>query len=310
MATAKKKEASKKEPLTPEEYAAQAMNPDFWRELAPNFTVEGKADPHVIKLTKAQEKALIAKMDKEAYIHAQKAGLKSPFNDMCDLLKTITDMGLPPVFAFAYDEFWQLHMQVRPLVKTLLEGEFSMLPDFWAWRVEPGQSGWKPHRDKVRGSLFPNGKPKSITLWVPLSIVHPLNSCMYVLPADRDGIYYKDGQNGFESTLPDLRALPAEPGDVLAWTQRIFHWGSHSAENHDLPPRQSVAFEYQRCDVPAFNSPLLDPDTMPDFNARMALIAKQVLQYTHMYEFTPDLVKTAKTILDKLGLPKATGKSA
>jgi hypothetical protein len=304
MAVAKKSQDS-----LPEDIAAQAMDPAFWRQLAPNFTVEGNIDPYVLEFTKDQEAELLAKMDKEAYVHVTQPKLKSSFDDMCDLLAVITDKGLPPVFAFAYDEFWMIHMQVRGLVKMLLGGEFSMLPDFWAWRVEPGQSGWKPHRDKTHGCLFPDGKPKSLTLWVPLSIVRPLNSCMYVLPADRDPNYHVEGTTGFSGRLPDLRALPADPGDVLVWTQKIFHWGSHSADRHDLPPRQSVAFEYQRSDIPAFNSPLLDPDTIPSFNARMALIAKQVLQYTHMYEFTPELEQTAQTILKRFGLPRPTGKS-
>jgi hypothetical protein len=294
---------------TPREMAEQAMNPDFWRELAPNFTVEGDVDPHILEFTEEEAKALVAKMDKEAYVHLVQPGMNSSFEEMQELLKKITDLGLPAVFAFAYDEFWHTHMQIRNFIKILLGDEFAMLPDFWCWRVEPGESGWTPHRDKVSGSLFPDGKPKSITVWIPLSITHPLNGCMYILPADRDRIYYNDGQNGFESRLPDIRALPGEAGDVFAWTQRVFHWGSHSAENHDLPPRQSVAFEYQRCDVKAFNSPLLDPDTRPDFKARMALIAKQILQYTHMYDFTPELEQMARTIKAEFGLPEATGKS-
>lgn len=310
MAVVNKKQEATTEPTTLEALTARAMDPDFWRQMAPDFTVEGKADPHVLKFTKEQEKQLVAKMDKEAYVHLSQPGLNSALKEMRDLLTLITGMNLPPVFAFAYDEFWNISLQVRPLVKILLEAdEFSVLPDFWAWRVKPGQAGWKPHRDKVSGSLFPNGKPKSITLWVPLSIAYPLNGCMYVLPADRDKIYYHDGQNGFQSTLPDVRALPGDAGDVFAWTQRVFHWGSHSADNHDLPPRQSVAFEYQRSDIPAFNSPLLDPDKIPDFKSRMALISKQVLQYTHMYEFTPELIKMAQTIRDTFGMPVPTGKS-
>lgn len=305
MAAAKKQEQASLEDLTP-----QIMDPGFWRNLAPGFNVEGPDEPGVLQITDDQKKKLVAKMDKEAYVHLSQPGLKSPLKEMRNLLSVIEDMGLPPVFAFAYDEFWNISRQVRPLVKTLLEAdEFSVLPDFWCWRVKPGQAGWKPHRDKVRGSLFPNGKPKSITLWVPLSVAHPLNGCMYILPADRDSIYYRDGENGFHSSLPDVRALPGEAGDVFSWTQRVFHWGSHSADDHSLPPRQSVAFEYQRCDIPAFNSPLLDPDRIPDFKARMALIGKQVQQYTHMYEFTPDLVRLAQTLVKEFGLPPATGKS-
>lgn len=298
------KEKTSLDDLTP-----KVMNPDFWRKLAPHFPIEGSLDGNQIKLSDADQKKLIGKMDKEAYVHLSQPGLNSPLEKMRDLLTVITDMGLPPVFAFAYDEFWRIHLQVRPLVRTLLEGDFAMLPDFWCWRVKPGQAGWRPHRDKVSGSLYPSGKPKSITLWVPLSVAMPLNGCMYILPANRDGIYYNDGDNGYKGTLPDMRALPAQAGDVLSWTQRVMHWGSHSADDHELPPRQSVAFEYQRCDIPAFNSPLLDPDTIPDFNARMALIGKQVLQYTHMYDFTPDLVRMANTMINTFGIPKATGKS-
>ncbi len=300
----------KKKPATIEELTPLSMDPDFWRGLAPHFAIEGPQETNVINLTEDQKKQLTSKMDREAYIHLIQPGLKSDLKGMCDILAMVTDMGLPPVFAFAYDEFWAVNLQVRSVVKHLLEtDEFAQLPDFWAWRVKPGKAGWKPHRDKVSGSLFANGKPKSITLWVPISLAHPLNGCMYILPADRDTIYYKDGENGFQSTLPDVRALPADGGDVLVWTQRAFHWGARSADVHDLGPRHSMAFEYQRSDIPAFNAPLLDPNKIPDFKSRMGLIAKQVLQYTHMYEFSPELVKMAHTIKNAFGLPEPTGKS-
>lgn len=296
--------------LPPEEMAMQMMNPDIWRGFAANFTVEGETEPHVLKFTKEQEKDMLAKLDREAYVHVKQPGLNSNLEEMRNLLAKITGNGLPPVFAFAYDEFWNIHLQMRSLLKIMLEDdEFSMLPDFWCWRVEPNEAGWRPHRDKVKGCMFPNGKPKSLTVWVPLSIAHPLNGCMYMVPADRDPLYYKDGTNGFAAELSDIRALPAEAGDIMVWTQRVMHWGSHSADWHDLPPRQSVAFEYQRCDIPAFNSPLLDPDTIPSFEGRMGLIAKQILQYTHMYDFTEELEKVARTILDEFGLPEPSGKS-
>src|SRR5262245_59498048 len=118
MALAQKENPS---PSTPEELAAQAMNPDFWREIAPKFTIEGKPEQNQLKITDDQKKKLIAKMDKEAYVHVSQPGLTSPLKQMCDLLGTMVEMNLPPVFAFAYDEFWNLHMQVRPLVKAVLE---------------------------------------------------------------------------------------------------------------------------------------------------------------------------------------------
>lgn len=289
----------------------QLSDPDFWRRLAPRLTVEGNATSHQLQFTADQEQQLLAKMGREAYVHLSQPGLDSPLQAMRDVMAAITgQLGLPPVFAFAYDEFWMLQMQIRPLIRLLLEtDDIALMPDFWAWRVSAGKAGWQPHRDRPQGSLFPNGKPKSLSVWIPLSIAHPLNGCIYIVPADRDVIYAQESSNGFRATLPDIRALPAEAGDALAWTQRLFHWGSAAAAHHDLPPRHSVAFEFQRCDVDAFDRPLLDPDQLPPFRARIPLIAKQVVQYTDMYGFTPELVAMARELLNTLGLPRRTAKT-
>ena len=51
-------------------------------------------------------------------------------------------------------------------------------------------AGWGVHRDKGPRSLFKNGKPKSLTIWIPLTDANTENSCMYVLPANRDTGYH------------------------------------------------------------------------------------------------------------------------
>ena len=72
--------------------------------------------------------------------------------------------------------------------------------------------GWQPHRDKVGGSLFENNEPKSVTVWIPLSVANPINSCMYVLPANKDKYYNKlkpsGGQISLPGSLADIKALP------------------------------------------------------------------------------------------------------
>ena len=49
------------------------------------------------------------------------------------------------------------------------------------------------------------------------------NSCMYILPANHDKFYNLEKplvlDYGFPGDLTDIRALPAEPKDVLVWTQ-------------------------------------------------------------------------------------------
>jgi hypothetical protein len=54
-----------------------------------------------------------------------------------------------------------------------------------------------------------------------------------------------------------------------------------------METRVSMAFEFQRSDVAPFNEPLLEPAQIQPFESRLKLIAKQVLQYKHMYGITP-----------------------
>jgi ectoine hydroxylase-related dioxygenase (phytanoyl-CoA dioxygenase family) len=186
------------------------------------------------------------------------------------------------------------------LLEKFLDKNYKQLPDFWAWHVSSGQSGWAPHRDKVKGSLFENNIPKSLTVWIPLSKASPNNSCMYVLPANKDNFYNKPKLNkNFPGVLSDIRALPAEAGDVLMWTQEVYHWGSSSGEDSLNEPRISIAFEFQRSDVAPFNTLLLEPNLLPTFNDRLALISMQILQYTHMYGFKKDLVYWAQSYIEK-----------
>ena len=279
----------------------------FWRELAPKFSIGSKIDTRAFALTDTQKEKYNKKLVREGYVHLANPGLSCPFDEVAKTFTEIVSRGLPPVFFFVYDEPWILNQQLSNLLKRLLHKEYAMLPDFWAWQVLPGETGWKPHRDKIAGSLFPDKRPKSLTIWIPITKAHPLNGCMYVIPADRDEEYGMENSVRGIAELSEIRALPAEAGDVLVWTQHLFHWSGHSADIHDLPPRMSIAFEYQRRDVPPFRKPLLEPSALPNFEERLALIGKQVMQYRHMYGYHQDLTNLAETIAKKYALPKGLG---
>ena len=271
----------------------------FWKDFAPEFKFCEGHDDYTLSFEDSEKKALNESLIKEGYIHIPQPGLNSPIENIIKLYDRLIEIGLPPVFSFIYDEMWAMNSQLRSILGECLDENYAMLPDFWCWRVMPSESGWGPHRDKGANSLFSDKSPKSLTVWIPLTQAHPLNGCMYILPASRDPDYGQQGKMGFRGKLDDVRALPADPGDVFVWTQHVFHWGSHSADDHDLPARRSVAFEYQRTDIPAFNSPLLNPQNMPTFEQRLALIAKQTMQYRHMYGFHDKLVALSESILEK-----------
>ena len=55
-----------------------------------------------------------------------------------------------PVFAFVFDQFWGLLLQMRPLFSDLL-GDYECLPAVWSWLVDSdNQTAFQPHRDQVR----------------------------------------------------------------------------------------------------------------------------------------------------------------
>lgn len=205
-------------------------------------------------------------------------------------INRLHELGLPPVFGFVFAEFWEVFIALKPfLARTLGEG-YRMLPDFWAWRVNniKDDRGWQPHRDKSEKLIDAEGMPQSLTVWVPINDATTLNGCMYMLPMHYDAFFESFDSGKTNLQLQDIRALPAPSGSVIAWNQNVFHWGSRSSGRADAP-RISMAFEFQRGDIEPLNRPLLDPHVVPPFRLRLKLIAKQLMQYKHMYGLAPEL---------------------
>ncbi|MGE4064100.1 MAG: phytanoyl-CoA dioxygenase family protein [Rhodospirillaceae bacterium] len=263
-----------------------------WAALAPRLHIEDAALLAAAKplaFDPARIAALREQLLLDGYIQEKGVGFASDLALMAETVRMLSREGLSPVFAFLYDEFWLPYCQLDALFREIL-GAYAMLPDFWVWNVDPkkGDAGWAPHRDKGAVTLRPDGMPNSITVWIPLTEASPLNSCMYVVPARQDPTYGTAREGEWRFELPSIRALPAEPGDVLIWNQALLHWGSKSAA-HAVQSRVSMAIEFQRGDVPPMNAPLIKPATLLPFGTRLKLIAKQVLQYRHMYKVAPDL---------------------
>ncbi len=271
----------------------------FWREFAPALHVEDRSTVEGLDAIVPGEDrmaAIRALVLEEGYFHASGLTWVIDLGVMADTVRALDRAGLSPVFAFIYDEFWVPFYRLHPIYGALL-GDYRMLPDFWVWNVDParGDAGWRPHRDKGHGSLFPDGAPKSLTTWIPLSRATTLNGCMYIVPATGDPTYNtpRDGEWQFDHAA--IRALPAEAGDVFMWNQAVLHWGSRTSPRGGAS-RVSMAFEFQRADVAPFNEPLLPPLGFLSFEMRLELIAKQVLQDRHMYKVDPAIERMALAV--------------
>lgn len=278
----------------------QIQTPDFWRSFAPGLHIEDRSIyENVVPFTLGPRKQseLAGLVRDEGYFQTTVDwGLDVKL--MADTVRSLAAASLSPVFAFLYDEFWCPFLKLHALYASLLGEKYFLLPDFWVWNVDPkkGEAGWRPHRDKGRESLFDDGSPKSLSTWIPLSPATTLNGCMYIVPALHDPTYGTADEDEWKFEYPNIRALPGNPGDLFVWNQAVLHWGSCSSPRAP-ESRVSISFEFQRADVPAFNQPLIEPCTIMTFEMRLKLIAKQILQFQHMYRLEPDVARFASELL-------------
>lgn len=272
---------------------------EFWQKLLPGFTINDGDSGLLSDQTPLPNIAL----SRDALINEGYQQFDHVIEgDMLTVLQTgvarLHKAEWQPVFSMLYDPYWAFVASLKDLIVASLGDDAKMMPDFWAWYVDPTQeqAGWSPHRDKPGNTLLEDGMPQSLTVWVALTEATPLNGCMYLLPADRDSGYRDFANNTPDVDLQSVRALAAPAGSVLMWNQRVFHWGGKSSRRAKQP-RMSIAFEFQRGDVPAFNEPLLPLQLFPAFELRRKLVGKQILQYQHMYSYSAELVAIAEAML-------------
>lgn len=236
----------------------------------------------------------------EGYFQEQDRELVGLSEQLSACISKLMSLGLPPVFIFLFDEAWLAFFRQHFTLQMLLGHDYKVLPDFWAWHVDPnaGQAGWRPHRDKGQMALAPDGSPLSLTMWIPLTEATPQNGCMYILPANRDPVYNTPEEKAWKVDYPSIRALPAAPGQYLCWNQAVLHWGAQSSPFAEKP-RMSMALEFQRADIAPFNQPLLPALGNLTFEVRLKLVAKQILQYRHMYPLPERLQAMAQALLNR-----------
>ncbi len=268
----------------------RAEDRDFWRELQPDLHIEGDPTPPRFEM---DPEALVRALKLEGYLNVPGIVPAHFTTRLHACIKRLHELNIPLIFAYAYDEMWQVFQGVSPYLEAALGKGYRALPDFWAWYVlnTDGEAGWGPHRDRVEPpSVGPDNEPYSLTVWLPFTEATPLNGCIYLVPAHLDPRYASRDFSG-DLVIDDpqsIRALPASPGSLLSWNQNVLHWGGR-ASHLGAAPRCSAAFEFQRADKPPFNEPLLEPRILPTMAQRLGLIGKQVLQYEHMYPLTKSM---------------------
>lgn len=278
----------------------QLLSKEFWRNHNPDLHIcdeQFLQNQKPIRIKKDKKGFVKKQIDIEGYVDLGKLRWDLPIEKMANCAKNLNKNEILPVFSLVYDEFWELLNKLDFYFQAVFCSDYEILPCFWVWVVDPskGESGWKPHRDKGLNSLFPDNRPKSLTVWIPLTEATPLNGCIYILPMHLDGEL--QGEKKKITNLSHIRALPAKAGNALLWNQFVFHWGAQTSPRAKRS-RVSVAFEVQRSDVPRFKPKLLKPLKNHSLDTRVKLICKQILQYTHMYDLAEQFKDVAQEILN------------
>jgi len=246
-----------KQPYSNEPFLRIAKDEKFWKALNPDLHISPRplqdATPSPW-LDAAVNGRCVASLLKDGYFHAPPLVPRETATRLSHVLTELETRNIPVVFAFVYDEFWQLFFSAHRLMGSMLGPDYELTPsEIWAFHVPRGQShaGWKPHRDlPVPGMVRENNVPAAINMWIPLTDTTPLNGCMHVLPESLD-FNLQWGNMKAEvklETLQDVRALPAAAGSVLGWNTRVLHWGGRSSDQAEQP-RIAVALYVQARDL-------------------------------------------------------------
>lgn len=272
-------------PLLP---VAEDIN--YWRNLNPDSTIsdrpfEGFSEFSGVKQAEIDEYAL--QLREEGYFQTHPVIPAATIHQMRDCIENVRKAGFPTMFALVYDVFYQAFGYFNSTLTGILGNGYKLVPNFWVYYIETCDSGkgFEPHRDaEYENTIDSNGMPAVLTIWVTITEANPLNSCMYLLPANRDPEYAEAIKNlntkATKFALEDIRALPTQAGTLSCWDQYVFHWGSRSS-SRAKSPRISYAVYCQRGDIPAVDDAIVDIPSVLDFSTRLSLICRGLYRYSY-----------------------------
>jgi len=263
----------------------------FWRALSPELAISDhpfETGEHIVALDPELRAAYCNQVRTEGYFQTQPLLPEGMREQMLEAIESVRRVGLPNMFALVYDVFFQALTQVGQALAGVLGEGWQLIPNFWVYYIEPSDDGkgFEPHRDaEYPDTLDEQGMPNVLTAWIAVTEATPLNSCMYLLPRNRDRQYdeathkLKTGWN--EIALQDLRALPAAAGTLSCWDQYVFHYGSRSCKRAPRP-RVSIALYCQRGDVPAVDDHIIQVPSRLDFKTRLGIICRGLRRYSYV----------------------------
>jgi len=188
--------------------------------------------------------------------------------ELAACVEHLVEAGVPPVFAFVYDAFWDLFDAIARGIGPPLGRTLQVLPDFWVWRVTAAKAegGWSPHRDYrsavVRGA---DGFADRLNVWVALTDAPRNNACLSLVPRPSDTAY----PNLEVDPCAGAVDLPVRAGTALVWDANLLHWSNPADPN--AKPRISAAMTLERATTVSARP--------SSFQERLDTVAMQIVRY-------------------------------
>lgn len=265
----------------------QACSPAYWRQLNPQLNVcNDNAFDHFEShpISEGESGEMLKKLGRDGYFSTYQPLIAAEVSaKMLEGVENLRKAGWHEVWAFVYDEFWQVTRtpSLVSLLQKHLGADFKAMPHVVVHYVHPETgAGWSPHVDfSERDDRF--------TVWFSISDATIDNGCMYIIAKHRVSeellgkwLRMEDlNHREVKALLQGTKALPVPPGSILAWEGDVIHWGTTSSPN--VQPRISLSVVYLREGIEPLEDeiPLLSPETIPDFPKRMFAVAKAINYY-------------------------------
>ncbi len=345
MLTASGVDSTARAPRTAAEIAARLADPEFWQDLSSEsefgdvapFDGDAGQGPSTNDevAPESSQSAWLDDLKRTGHCTWSSALPKATTDATLEVTRKLVASGWLPAFAFLFDVTWRLfrHPRVHRMLVATLGDQYLQLPYFYAWCVRRGQHGYRPHRECGRtGFTDPDGAPRALTLWIPLTDATVDNGCMSVVPRDleigaipREQLMRDYGTDDLQKAasaalLHRARALPAARGSLLAWNHEILHWGGHAAANA-ASERISLACEYLRGDVDAYEHPhaivrdrtgrerpfcIRSDGGLPSFQMRVEVLARSIVAFQLERNESAPFVEAALGVLERAKFEEST----
>jgi hypothetical protein len=289
----------------PEGLAIASQSAEFWRRLAPELTISDAQPARQVARDVDRGRADRMRLVNDGFLHLKGHGLDAPFDRIATALERIVSAGFPASFIGVYDEVWSLAAQMGGVMDGIFAGKSALVPVFWASHAGADDTGASAGRRRGGASLFGDGTPKTVSLWLPLTRATADNGCVYVVPAGQDRNYGKPGTTRADSSLTGIRALPADPGDALIWTGETYHWRGRPDRNNADGALLSLSFEFQSRDCGAVEGLVIDSYPYVPFETRLALLARQIPRYGGIFTRHPVWRAVQQTLANRYPMRQA-----